>query len=66
VLQEIYEAHYSAPASFLEGYDAVTRLDQNYAYLPQNARSLLENNVDAIRPAPKGSFWILSGVRGDD
>lgn len=57
VLQEIYEAHYSAPASFLEGYDAVTRLDQNYAYLPQNAINLLENNVDSIKTSIEGKVF---------
>jgi len=37
VLQEVYSAHYEAPASFAEGLDAVLKLDGNHVSLPSTS-----------------------------
>jgi len=56
VLQEVYSAHYEAPASFAEGLDAVLKLDGNHISLPSTSLDILRENIGSIENATEGKI----------
>ena len=56
VLQEVYSAHYEAPASFAEGLDAVLKLDGNHVSLPSTSLDILRENIGSIENATEGKI----------
>lgn len=53
-LKEIYDAHYRSPGSFVEGLDAILKLDSNYINLPPDSMTTMQENVSSIKSTTEG------------